>query len=777
MKKNENNKSEINDKLVKNTETSPSTKEKKTTKLKDVSVPKLFSKKYTEKKLEKKIYKKVFIPEDLKFLKTLIQQVGTTKKGMPVYSIPKEIQLTKKDASKLKLLAKSIKKQKGRVKWGALITIIALFTIIIGIITLTKNIIAKKVIVNTCESIFEAKCDIGYVNISLFDSSFKLKNLEIANKDEPMKNLISIESINLDFDLVQLLRSRFVADELSIMKVETNTDRKYSGDISEKIKAKIEKKKAKKAAKEAKKNEDSAFMKSIEAKSQAALSTVTNSITELFEKYNPETVLNNCFSQMQTPDFSKRIQSEIPALYKKYENLPKELQTKIDSIKTASDEISKVDFSKINPAEIPDLLKKIETLTKNIDSIKKESQNMINGVKKDFQYVDSLKTDFEKAISNDKNLVSNAIGTYTSISLNDGKDFISGTFDTICYQLLGKYYPYVRKIVQTLSTSKNNNKKEKENKISDEKSTVVNRMKGRDVFYNSDSCPKFWIKKIAGSGHNFAFDAVNITNDMDKTNKPANANVDFIINNIGHKATLSIDTRSISKEPLILAKYNCDNLPLSYSASKISETPGIPSLDSSISNLDFIFKIFENEEFYISGNGALSQMKLSSAPFEPVLVSNIYTNTLKNINEMDLKLNANFSKEKGIDLNLDTDVDNQFISAISKELSAQASVLADQATVKMSEKINEITGGALGEINNFTDLTNKIIDYENTLDELQNKLNEKSNMAKNALNSKIDETKKQTEEAIDNKIQETKDSAKEKLKESSKNLLKNIKKN
>lgn len=764
------NKTEIKEKTI-------VAKKEKEVKLKAVSLPSLFKKKYTEKKLNKKIYKKIYIPEDLKFLKSLVQQVALTKKNIPLYSIPRDIKLSKKDANRLNLLAKSIKKQKGRVKWGSLIALLAFFVIIIGGITLTKNLIAKTIIVNTCESIFKAKCDIGYLNISFFDTSFKVKNLEIADKDQPMKNLISIESIVLDFDLLQLLRSRFVAEELSLEKVESNTDRKYSGDISEKLKAKMEKKQAKKAKKEAKKNEESAFMKSLKSKSDAALSSVTNSITEVFQKYNPENVLDNCFEQMKTPAFSQKIQAEVPSLYTKYKEIPDFFQGKVNTITTSTNELTSIDFSNIAPEEIPEILKKIEQLSKDIESIKKDSEKTISDVKNDYQYVISLKEELENAIANDKNLISDAISTYTSISLDDGKEFISGTFDNICYQFLGKYYPYVRDIVLSLANSKNNNKDKKENKISDEKSTPVNRMKGRNVFYKYDSCPKFWIKKISGSGSNFAFNAINITNDMDKTNQPASANINFLLKDVGHTANLSVDTRSTSSEPLIFAEYKCSNLPLSYPSSKISTAPGVPGLDSSLSNLDFIIKIFENEAFNISGSGEFSNMVLSANPFEPANISQIYLNTLKSITSMNLLIDAKFSKDDGVNLNLDTNADDKFMTAITNELKAQAAILADEATVKMTAKINEVTNNALGEVNNFAELTDKITNYDKIFDDLQNKLKEKTNQAQNVLENKINSTKKAAEDAVNAKIKEAEDNTKAKIKDSTKNLLNNLKKN
>ena len=59
--------------------------------------------------------------------------------------------------------------------------------------------------------------------------------------------------------------------------------------------------------------------------------------------------------------------------------------------------------------------------------------------------------------------------------------------------------------VDKLMQAKNNGK----NKEKKKKSYTIARDAGRNVLYKNDSAPKFWIKKAAGSGHAFAFDATD----------------------------------------------------------------------------------------------------------------------------------------------------------------------------------------------------------------------------------------------------------------------------
>ena len=244
-------------------------------------IPSLFRKKYTAKKLEKKVYKKLYVPEDKKYVKSLFSEVEKKgKKQIPLYAIPeeKQAQLAKKEMKRLKALAKQIKKQKGRINIVPLLVTLAFIAAIPICFTMFKNVLIKKGITIACEKIFEAKCDIQSVDFKLLDSSLKIKKIEIANKNDYMKNLVDIGSITLDFDLGQLLRKRFVADELSVLDVNSGTERKTSGELPPAKAKKIKKDKAKTA----KKASESQLGKMLAEKKAVAASSLEKNITGLF---------------------------------------------------------------------------------------------------------------------------------------------------------------------------------------------------------------------------------------------------------------------------------------------------------------------------------------------------------------------------------------------------------------------------------------------------------------------------------------------------------------
>ena len=304
-----------------------------------------------------------------------------------------------------------------------------------------------------------------------------------------------------------------------------------------------------------------------------------------------------------------------------------------------------------------------------------------------------------------------------------------------------------------------NNKKDKPKK--EKKTYTVKRADGRTVYYKNDAAPKFWIKKAAGSGPAFAFDATDLTNNMDLTGKPAVANISANFFNIDHNAKITVDTRKDSTEPLVLANYNCDKLSIAYPSSKFGDVPGLPGIDSSKTKLDFILKIFENDGFDLSGTGYFTELALSAPAFEPEFVSTIYMNTLAQIKAMKLGVEAGFTQSSGINLNLITDVDKQFMNAFTAEMSNQLGAIKEKVEAQLMEKINEYTNGALGEVNNFNSISEKLTGYQKNIDEIYAKINAKKKELEDATTGKA---KKAADDAVNNAKDKATDAAKSKLK-------------
>lgn len=713
-------------------------------------IPSLFRKKYTAKKLEKKIYKKLYVPDDKKYVKGLFTEVE--KKGakqIPIYAIPadKAEQLAKKDMKRLKLLAKQIKKQKGRVNFVPLIVTIAFIAAIPICFSMFKNVIIKKAITVACENIFEAKTDIEKVDFKFLDSSLKIKKIEIANKNDYMKNLVDIGSITIDFDLGQLLRKRFVADELSVLDVNTGTERTTSGELPPAKEKKIKKQKAK-AEKEA---SESKLGKALSDKKAVAANSLEKNITGLFNQFNPETLMQNYAVQLQTPAISKQVQEQIPQIVAKWQAKPAEVQKTVDELQKSVNEIMSFDYSAVqnNPLKIKEFIESLDATYKNIEKVKNDANGVLNSFNADIAEADGLRKTVQNAVTHDMNFANSEINKIKSLNVSDGTKLISGMFENVACDVLGKYYPYVQKGVNYLLELKSKQaSKSKTEKVKKEKKKYsVKRAPGRDIFYRQDKVPALWIKKMAGSGPNFFAQATDIASNQDIINKPAKIDFNMDLWNLQHTAKLVVDFRTETKEPLVRADYGLKNIPLNIPAEKFGEYPGVPSFDAKCA-VDAIFKIFDDEGFEITGKGLLTDLKISTVPFEPEYASKIYSSVMGRINTVRASMTSGFTISDGLKMALDSDADVQVINSIKKEMEAQLAGIKENLKAELTKRINEASGGALGQFGSLDDIKSKLTGSVGQANGYEKQLTQKRSEAEKQLKGKAEEaTKKATDSA------------------------------
>lgn len=714
-------------------------------------IPSLFRKKYTAKKLEKKIYKKLYVPEDKKYVKSLFVEVE--KKGtkqIPIYAIPPEKaeQLAKKEMKRLTLLAKQIKKQKGRVNFIPLIVTLAFIAAIPVCFVMFKNVIIKKAITITCEKIFEAKCDIQKVDFKFLDSSLKINKIEIANKNDYMKNLVDIGSITVDFDLGQLLKKRFVADELSVLDVNSGTERKTSGELPPKKEKKIKKQKEKTA----KQASESKLGKALADKKQLAAGSLEKNITGLFNQFNPETLMQNFSAQLQTPAISKQVQEQVPQIVAKWQAKPAEVQKTVEDLQKSVNEIVSFDFNSVqnNPLKIKEFIETLDSTYKNIDKVKNDANGVLNSFNADIAEADGLRKSVQSAVSHDMNFANSEINKIKSLNISDGTKLISGMFENVACDVLGKYYPYAQKgvdyILELKAKQASQPKKEKVKKEKKQKYSIK-RAPGRDIFYKQDKVPAFWIKKMAGSGPNFFAQASDLASNQDIINKPAKIDFNMDLWDLQHTAKLVVDFRTESKEPLIKADYGLKNIPLNIPAEKFGAYPGVPSFDAKCA-IDAVLKIFDSEGFELSGKGLLTNLQISTVPFEPEFASKIYSNVMSRINTVRAEVASGFTASNGLKLNMNSDADQQVLNSLKKEMEAQLADIKAKLMDELTKKINEASGGALGQFGSLDDIKSKLTGSVGQANGYEKQLTQKRSEAEKQLKGKADEaTKKATDSA------------------------------
>ena len=252
---------------------------------------------------------------------------------------------------------------------------------------------------------------------------------------------------------------------------------------------------------------------------------------------------------------------------------------------------------------------------------------------------------------------------------------------------------------------------------------------------------------MAGSGPNFFAQATDIASNQDIINKPAKIDFNMDLWNLQHTAKLVVDFRTETKEPLVRADYGLKNIPLNIPAEKFGEYPGVPSFDAKCA-VDAILKIFDDEGFEITGKGLLTDLKISTVPFEPEYASKIYSSVMGRINTVRASMTSGFTLSGGLNMALDSDADVQVINSIKKEMEAQLAGIKENLKAELTKRINEASGGALSQFGSLDDIKSKLTGSVGQANGYEKQLTQKRSEAEKQMKGKADEaTKKATDSA------------------------------
>lgn len=739
MKKNENTpeiKNEENTKSVKTVEKaekSVSQKQKKVPKtVLAKKLPKLFKKAYLPEKFEKNIIKKLYIDSDKELVKSIFKE-DTDKKGRKVLKVPQTSEILKKDLERFKIIAKDIKNQKFAIKIVPLISVIVLCAAIGIFVTLFKNVLVKKAITSSMQGIFNAKCDVQSVDFKIFGASLEILNIEQANKDKPMSNIFQIGRISMNYNLTELLRGKFVAEEIAVTDVELDTERKTSGEL----------KKSKESS------EVKAEKKQTSNKMNELLDGAANELKALFESYNPEKMLENFQDELKSPETAKTIASDVQQKVEKWAKKPEEMKSQITEFSSSIESLTKK-LNSADASQIPTIVKEGNSLLEKTNSLLSSFETVVNDIKTDSKSVQTYSKNLTAAINSDKNLVSSKVNELKSTFSASGlQKIMNNAVEGILYKYCGDYYPYVNQLTQTaLSAAKNSSKAESTETTTAEtkkssKKTGIARSSGRDVYFKKDTVPKLLVKKLEASGkeyqgtedlfHGYATD---ISSNMDQWGKPAVISADFKVLSHENNASVTVDARSSSKSPLVQANYTGNGYPLSFNAQVFDLTSATNILANLTAKSD--------GSWSVSGSLDMKVQNMNGMDFEPEQVCKIYKNALSKVSKLNIGFTVGYDATNGMVVTLENPekLASQLVTPVVKAIEDELTSIAKTATENLTKLISEKTGIATEQISKFNILENDVSSYQKQLtksrDEfkslLEKKLKEQtSNAVSNAL--------------------------------------------
>ncbi|HEY1067921.1 MAG TPA: hypothetical protein VGE52_17490, partial [Pirellulales bacterium] len=121
------------------------------------------------------------------------------------------------------------KKDPGVLNWGFIIPRVAAVAGVALLLTIFAGSIVAFGLQAVGERIVRAKVDLGETDASWIDARVELKEVAVANRRRPGKNLFSFTDGVLDFDAFKLLSGQYIIDEAKLSGLRFDTDRDDDG--------------------------------------------------------------------------------------------------------------------------------------------------------------------------------------------------------------------------------------------------------------------------------------------------------------------------------------------------------------------------------------------------------------------------------------------------------------------------------------------------------------------------------------------------------------------
>ena len=711
-------------------------------------LPKIYKKEYAEKAFEKKLLKHLYIETDKDLVKELFEKT-TNKKGKTVMVVPKDKEIAKKDFARYKVLAKQIAEQKGGIKIVPLLAVIILVVAIGIVVTLFKNIILEKAITSSMQKIFNAKTEIGLVDLQIFDASLEIKDLQQANKDSPMKNLFQIDEIKLDFNLTELLRGKLYAEKMIVSGVALDTERKTSGELPIVHKTKEEKKTESQIQKKTDELKDSASKK----------------LQEMFENYNPETVLANIKNELKSPEVAASITKDVQASVEKWKATPTQMQKDVTDFSKSVESVTKTNWGGIdNLTKLKEALETVNNAITKADSLKSSIESTTNSIKTDTQKVQEYSKQIETAVKNDMALVDAKITEMKNLFSPSGlQNIMNEAIESVLYSVLGKYYPYVNKVKDAAMSvkssgsgkaiSEKSDSTEKKEKKQKKQAVTKARLPGRTIYYKKNTVPKFLIKNVQASGYEYGTEnllfkgvATEVSSDQDVRGKPTSVQADFKILGHNNSASAIIDAREDSTASLVALSYVGGGYPIAADAQvfKLNST----------SDINAKLSAEKDGSFVIGGSLDMNISEMTGMTFEPAKVCQLYQKALSDVKKLSVGFNVGYDVANGMVVSIENPekLAGQLVNPIVNVLQGELNSIASDTKTKVTAMLSEKTNGATDKIAEFTKIKKSIEDSKSKVEDINKQLE----LKKKELSKRIEDlTKSATSKAVEKVVGDT----------------------
>ncbi|MDX9802011.1 MAG: TIGR03545 family protein [Spirochaetia bacterium] len=611
---------------------------------------KFFKKSWPAKKFEKKLLGKVFLKDDRELLLSAYEK----KENQYILIEPDNADTVKK----LNKLIPGIKKNSGALGIGK---IASLAVVVISFTVFTvffQNPLAEKAMEKGLEKIFRAESEVTGLRLSLFGGFIRYKSMQVADRDNPDRNLFQTGEAVIDLDMSEVLKGKFAANEIKLEDFAIGEKRAVRA----------------KAIKGAVKKEKPASG----AASSDVIKEAASAITKLPDNLIPDRetvkkVIIEKADQLSAPKEAEKIASELKS---GAENIKAGVEKTESDIKNLEKDVNEIMASKLSSkldlAGARKLADRIKSASKRISSITNTVESSQKEIEKLRKTAADGKKNIEKAVSNDIEYIISLFPGKGSFSVSSlAQPLVKEKLDPFM-QKYGKAYEIIIKI-------KESGDKKKDGAAP----AAAETRRGRDVRYAVYGSPSLHIRKVSGSfftGENrHSLEIKDITNNQELAGKPLVFLIKSSLDNIKTEADGFFDTRKSAAD--------FSGITVAVTGGKISNLSflapaGIDKLSADM-DISASTAISADKDFTGSAGISLEKFRMNTTSQTGRIISGI----IEKENKIDFE--AKYSLSKGdFSLKIKSSLDNLIAKAVSPEkIAAEVkSFAADELAEVLKEK-------------------------------------------------------------------------------------------
>ena len=445
--------------------------------------------------LEKKYLKYVEVPADKTFL------IACYEKQEDGYHIRTD--LDENEVKRLKELKKAIKKnQKFAVKLLPLGIAAAFIGAIVIFFTIFANPLLQKALEKGLEAVFEARVNAEKFGISLFKFEIGMNSLTIADRDQPMKNLIQFSTMRIKLKPQAVLRGKVYVEEIRADSIRFGTDRKVSGALPG-VKSKEEK-----------------------AKEETSIPPLVD-----LRNFDAMALLNQEYDKLQTPKLYDAAMVAYETSAAKWKTEQQAARARVTELQARSEPLLKINVNdyKIQGSsreEISAAVEQIRTTVGEVNSLittvqaaQGDMNRMMIGVQDDINAATALERNARNAFTADFN----HLRSYLDLGSGALLDVLEPVIMEILTDAAKDYLAYGERALEILEKVKA--MQAKLPKSDPNAKPKVEKFKGRDVVFPTRLYPRFFLGILATDvltpkDWHWGFDLRGVSSDPDFSEVP-----------------------------------------------------------------------------------------------------------------------------------------------------------------------------------------------------------------------------------------------------------------